>query len=95
MKKFLKIAGLILLGIIAIKLAVGLIALTIGLIIPLAILAIIGLVIWKLVDGDKILQKFTKKPSTIATPPLWQMDMDDDFTSYQQPEIKKNTKLKY
>jgi len=102
MKTLLKIAALILLGVIAIKLAFGLLALVIGLIIPLAVLGLVGLIVWKLIGGKTLWQKLTSKTQlnpTVPTPPAWQMDMDEDLNSYQTSneylEHKKTTSLKY
>ncbi|MBI4854124.1 MAG: hypothetical protein HY819_20195 [Acidobacteria bacterium] len=100
MKKLLKIAALILLGVIAIKLAFGLLALAIGLVIPLAVLCLVGLIVWKLIGGQNIWQKLTNKPQTkpyVAVPPAW--ESDNDLTSYENLdkyiERKQNTSIKH
>lgn len=99
MKTLLKIAALILLGVIAIKLAFGLLAVTLGLIIPLAILFFIGLIIWKIIGGKEIWQKITGKQQKtfVPTSPNWQTD--DDLNNYKFPsqeiERKKPNSLKY
>jgi hypothetical protein len=99
MKTLLKIAALILLGIIAIKLAFGLLAFTLGLIIPLAILFFVGFIVWKIIGGKEIWQKLTgsQQKTFVHTQSNWQMD--EDLIDYKFPsqeiERKKPNSLKY
>ncbi len=100
MKTLLKVAAILILGIIAIKLAFGLLAVAISVAIPLLLLYLIGLFVWKIIDGKKLWDNFfgAKKSSSINEPflPNWQ---DDDFNQqlnqYDYSKNKNSTYIKY
>ncbi len=84
MKTLLKIAVVLILGIIAIKLLFGLLVLAVSLSIPLILLSLIGFVIWKIVGGTNATNKtFTTNQPLYS----WQNDIFNPVNQYTASEL--------
>ncbi len=100
MKTILKVAAIFILGIIAIKLAFGLLAVAISVAIPLLLLYLIGLFVWKIIGDKNLWDNFfgAKKSANINEHvlPNWQNDdFNQQLNQYDYSKNKNPNYMKY